>query len=199
MTSTDKVFAGSIPEVYERYLVPLIFEPYAEDLARRAAELKPAAVLETATGTGVLTRALLARLPAHSRISATDLNQPMLDQAKAQTPLDERVIWKQADALALPFANDSFDLVACQFGMMFFPDKVRGYNEARRVLKSGGHFLFNVWDRIDENDFADVVTASLAEMFPEDPPRFLARTPHGYHDLKRIQWPAPGLDDTRLS
>jgi len=187
MTATDKVFAGSIPEVYDRYLVPLIFEPYAEDLARRAAHLKPASVLEIAAGTGALTRALVSALPSVTELYATDLNQPMLDQAKARMFATDRVIWKQADALALPFADGSFDLVACQFGVMFFPDKVRGYSEARRVLKSEGHFLFNVWDRIEGNDFADVVTASLAEQFPGDPPRFMARTPHGYCDVTRIR------------
>jgi ubiquinone/menaquinone biosynthesis C-methylase UbiE len=144
-------------------------------------------VLETAAGTGVLTRALMARLPTQTRIVATDLNQPMLDRAKAQTTGATRIEWKQADALQLPFEAESFDIVACQFGAMFFPDKVQGYREARRVLKPGGRFLFNVWDRISDNEFADVITQALAELFPEDPPRFLARTPHGYHNADRIR------------
>ena len=118
---------------------------------------------------------------------ATDLNQPMLNHAKARQPHDGRIEWKQADALALPLEDQSFDVVACQFGAMFFPDKVQGYKEARRVLKPGGRFLFNVWDRISENEFADVVTEALAAVFPHDPPRFLARTPHGYHDVKVIR------------
>ena len=111
----------------------------------------------------------------------------MLDHAKARQSDDGRIEWKQADALALPFEDQSFDVVACQFGVMFFPDKVQGYKEARRVLKPGGRFLFNVWDRISENEFADVVTEALATVFPNDPPRFLARTPHGYHDVERIR------------
>ena len=119
-------------------------------------------MLETAAGTGVLTRALASRLPALARIVATDLNQPMLDHAAARQPGDTRITWQQADALALPFADASFDAVACQFGVMFFPDKVQGYREARRVLKPGGRFLFNVWDQISENEFADVVTEALA-------------------------------------
>ena len=185
--TSDKVFAGSIPEFYERFLVPLIFEPYALDLAQRLAKTNPGAVLETAAGTGVLTRALASALPAPARMTVTDLNQPMLDHAKTRQPADSRIAWRQADALALPFEDRSFDAVACQFGVMFFPDKIQGYREARRVLKPGGHFFFNVWDRIEENDFADVVTQALATVFPHDPPRFMARTPHGYHDEKQIR------------
>jgi ubiquinone/menaquinone biosynthesis C-methylase UbiE len=188
MAATDKVFAGSIPELYERLLVPLIFEPYARDLAERVAKADPRDVLETAAGTGVLTRALAARLPAQARMTATDLNQPMLDHARARHPGGgDRITWQQADALALPFADESFDAVACQFGVMFFPDKVKGYREARRVLRPGGRFFFNVWTQISESEFADVVTQALATVFPQDPPRFLARTPHGYHDVGKIR------------
>jgi ubiquinone/menaquinone biosynthesis C-methylase UbiE len=187
VVGTDKLFAGSIPEIYDRFLVPLIFEPYAHDLAGRLAETAPENVLETAAGTGVLTRAMAARLPVHTRIVVTDLNQPMLDQAALRQLHDGRIIWQQADALALPFADQRFDVVACQFGAMFFPDKVAAYKEARRVLKAGGRFMFNVWDRIALNEFADVVTQALAALFPQDPPRFMARTPHGYHDVERIR------------
>jgi ubiquinone/menaquinone biosynthesis C-methylase UbiE len=187
MVATDKVFAGSIPETYDRFLVPLIFEPYALDLAGRIAGVKPHDVLETAAGTGVLTRALASRLPADVRIVATDLNQPMLDRAAAQQPPDRRLTWRQADALALPFEDRTFDVVACQFGAMFFPDKVQCYREARRALKPNGHFIFNVWDEISANEFADVVTQALASVFPHDPPRFMARTPHGYHDVEKIR------------
>jgi ubiquinone/menaquinone biosynthesis C-methylase UbiE len=187
MVATDKLFAGSMPEIYDRFLVPLIFESYARDLAERLARVKPLDVLETAAGTGVLTRAIASRLPAHVRIVATDLNQPMLDHAAAKQSRDGRIVWRQADALALPFEDQRFDVVACQFGVMFFPDKVQGYREARRVLKPRGHFFFNVWDRISENEFADVVTEALATLFPQDPPRFMARTPHGYHDVEMVR------------
>ncbi len=187
MLETDKVFAGSVPENYDRYMVPLIFEPYAADLARRAASLSPNAVLETAAGTGVVTRALAPKLSPGARYSVTDLNQPMVDYAASQQPPDTRITWRKADALALPFEDATFDLVCCQFGAMFFPDRAAGYREARRVLKPGGHFLFNVWDRIEENVFADDVTNALAKIFPNDPPRFLARTPHGYHDKALIR------------
>ncbi len=186
MGANDKVFAGSIPEMYDRLMVPLIFEPYASDIAERVSAVQPQEVLETAAGTGVVTRALVSHLPADVRIVATDLNPPMLDQA-ARRLSDERVEWRQADALALPFEDQRFDAVVCQFGAMFFPDKGRGYREAHRVLKPGGRFFFNVWDRIEANEFADVVTQTLAEMFPDDPPRFMARTPHGYHDEAQIR------------
>jgi len=187
MVATDKIFAGSIPEIYDRFLVPLIFEPYAAGLAARIAGTNPRHVLETAAGTGVLTRAVASRLAETARLVVTDLNQPMLDRAAAQQPPDRRLTWQQADALALPFEDRTFDVVACQFGAMFFPDKVQGYREARRVLKPGGRFFFNVWDRIEDNEFADVVTQALAAVFPDDPPRFMARTPHGYHDVERIR------------
>jgi len=187
MTDTDKVFAGAIPEIYDRFLVPILFEPYAADLAGRAVRLQPREVLETAAGTGVLTRALAARLPPSTRIVTTDLNQPMLDRATAVQPTSAQVTRRQADALDLPFADGSFDLVICQFGAMFFPDKVRAYAEAHRVLRPGGHFLFSVWGGISENEFADVLTAALAKLLGQGAPDFLARTPHGYNDPARIQ------------
>ena len=181
MSDVDKLFAGSIPGLYETYLVPLIFEPYAADLKSRIASRNVTRVLEIAAGTGVVTRALAAALRPDVGIVATDLNQAMLDQAAALGTA-RPVVWQQADAMALPFANAEFDAVVCQFGAMFFPDKAKAFSEAHRVLKPGGVFLFNVWDRIGENQFADVVTAALESVFPDDPPRFLARTPHGYHD-----------------
>lgn len=183
---SDALFAGSIPELYERLLVPMLFEPYARDLADRVALAKPRRVLETCAGTGALTREIARRLPQDARIVATDLNPPMLEQARARLS-DPRVTTKQADALALPFEDASFDVVACQFGAMFFPDKVRGYAEARRVLAPGGVLLFNVWDELSTSEIEHVVTESVATMFPRDPPRFLARTPHGYHDAARIR------------
>jgi len=173
--------------MYESRMVPMIFEPYARDLAVRVAATDPQDVLETAAGTGVLTREIASRLPPHAHIVATDLNQPMLDYAEARQNEDHRITWKQADALELPFDDHSFDAVACQFGAMFFPDKEQGYREARRVLKPGGNFFFNVWTGIVENEFADVVTEALVAVFPQDPPRFLARTPHGYHDVETIR------------
>jgi ubiquinone/menaquinone biosynthesis C-methylase UbiE len=182
---TDIRFAGSIPELYDSHLVPLIFEPYAADLAKRVAAHHPSRVLETAAGTGVVTRAMAHALPAHVELVATDLNQPMLDRAAATGP-PRPVIWQQADATRLPFDDASFDVVVCQFGAMFFPDKARAFSEARRVLRRGGVFLFNVWDRIEENELADTVTAALASLFPLDPPLFMVRTPHGYFDTQVI-------------
>ena len=183
--SDDRTFAGSIPQVYEQLLVPLIFQPYADDLARRLQAMRPARVLELAAGTGVVTRALASTLPAAARIVATDLNQAMLDEA-ARHPIAREVQWRQAEAQALPFPDASFDAVVCQFGVMFFPDRTAAYAEARRVLAPGGRFLFNCWDAIEHNEFAAEVTRTLARCFPHASLRFLARTPHGYHDAARI-------------
>ena len=187
MSESDKVFAGSIPENYDRHMVPLIFEPYAADLARRTAAASPREVLEIAAGTGVVTRALAPKLSPNARYVVSDLNQAMLDYAAFRQGPDSRISWRQADALSLPFEAGTFDLVCCQFGAMFFPDRPSAYREARRVLRPGRRFLFSVWDRIEENVFADDVTNAMAEIFPADPPRFLARTPHGYHDTAEIR------------
>lgn len=183
---TDKAFAGSIPKLYDTYLVPLIFEPYAADLASRLSSRPLSSLLEIAAGTGVATRALASVLPASVAIVATDLNQAMLDQASA-TGTKRTVEWRRADAMQLPFPDGTFDAVVCQFGVMFFPEKSEAFSEARRVLRPGGVLIFNVWDRIEENEFADTVTTALESVFPEDPPRFMARTPHGYHDRRLIE------------
>jgi ubiquinone/menaquinone biosynthesis C-methylase UbiE len=164
----------------------MIFAPYANNLASRLADLQTGRVLETAAGTGILTRALVATLPAGVFIDATDLNQPMLDRASSQLS-SPRVTWRQADAQSLPFPDGRFDAVACQFGAMFFPDKQRAFSEAYRVLNPGGRFVFSVWDRIETNVFTDVVVTAVARLFPSDPPRFLARTPHGHHDIAPLE------------
>jgi SAM-dependent methyltransferase len=177
----DKAFVGSLPQIYQSHLVPLIFEPYADDLAGRLEARPVSRVLEIAAGTGAVTRRLASTLPAAVPIVATDLNRAMLDQAEQQGT-SRPVEWRQADAMQLPFEDGGFDAVVCQFGVMFFPDKAKAFAEARRVLRPGGRLLFSVWDRIEENDFADTVTAALAGRFPADPPRFLARTPHGHAD-----------------
>ncbi|MGJ4950019.1 class I SAM-dependent methyltransferase [Bradyrhizobium sp. HKCCYLS20291] len=187
MTASDKAFTGSIPQIYDQLMVPLIFEPYAQDLARRTAARQPRDVLETAAGTGVVTRALQAQLPPDVRITTTDLNEPMLMQAKTHLTDEKRITWQQADALALPFAGASFDAVVCQFGVMFFPDRVKGYAEARRVLRPDGRFIFNVWDRIEENEIPHVVHETLQQVFADNPPQFFTRTPHGYFDAAQIE------------
>lgn len=182
---SDAVFAGSVPAIYERYLVPMTFEPYALDLVERLRARAPRRLLELAAGTGAVTRHLAASLP-DSTIVATDLNPAMLEQARALgTP--RAVEWQAADALALPFGDAAFDAVVCQFGAMFFPDKTKGFSEARRVLAPAGVLLFNVWDRLEDFELEHAVIQALERVFPDDPPRFLARTPHGYRDPELIE------------
>jgi SAM-dependent methyltransferase len=186
MSDIDRVFAGPTPKVYDTYLVPLIFAPYATDLVNRLSSRQLSHVLEIAAGTGVVTRAMASVLCPSVSIVATDLNQAMLDEAAA-VGTKRAVKWRQADANELPFQDEAFDAVVCQFGAMFFPEKPKAFAEARRVLRPGGVFIFNVLDRITENDFADTVTSALEFVFPNDPPRFLARTPHGYYERATIE------------
>ena len=185
MEATDVQFAGSIPEFYDRCLGPFLFEPYAADLAARAALLGPKRVLETAAGTGIVTAALAGALP-EAEIVATDLNPDMLRIARGKLE-SGRVTFMPADAQALPFPDAGFDLVVCQFGAMFFPDRVGAYREARRVLRPGGAFLFNVWDRLDANPASQAVSEAVAALFPGDPPSFIRRVPFGCHDKAAVE------------
>ncbi|MDT7573666.1 MAG: hypothetical protein QOE05_3840 [Actinomycetota bacterium] len=178
----DKVWAEDMSAAYHEYLVPAVFQPYAEDLAARVMRDEPRTVLELAAGTGVLTQAILARLPA-AHITATDLNVAMVDVGSVQVP---GAAWRQADAMDLPFDDATFDAVVCQFGVMFLPDRSAAYAGVARVLRPGGRFLFNTWGPLATHAVETTVIAALAEAFPHDPPTFLARVPHGYHDADRI-------------
>ena len=178
MSVTDTLFAGSIPGLYDRYLGPLLFQPYAKEVARRAAALDPPRILETAAGTGIVTEAL-HRSVLEAEITATDLNPAMLDIG-AQRIDSEKVSFQPADALELPFGDSSFDLVVCQFGVMFFPDKAKGNAEARRVLRDGGTYIAVIWDRLDRNPASQIANDAVAALYPDDPPSFLTRTPFGY-------------------
>ena len=181
----DASWVESMPEVYDRCLGPAVFAPLAGDLATRAQMYAGGStrVLELAAGTGILTAGLVEALP-DAEVTATDLNPAMITYAAALVP---GASWRVADAMDLDFAEDSFDLVACQCGVMFFPDKVTAYREVRRVLAPGGMFLFNVWDTVDTHDVENALTESLGEVFPEDTPDFVARVPHGYADPDRIR------------
>ena len=198
MSSTDTAFAGSIPGLYDRCLGPLLFQPYAEELARRAATLSPKRILETAAGTGIVTAALHEILP-DAEIVATDLNQAMLDVAAGHIRSD-LVRFRAADALDLPFGDGEFDLVVCQFGVMFYPDRVRGNGEARRVLRDGGRYVVAIWDSIDRNAGSEDLSNAVAALFPDDPPKFLDRTPFGYSDVAQIEHDllAAGFTDIEL-
>ncbi|TNM50225.1 class I SAM-dependent methyltransferase [Nocardioides albidus] len=172
-----------MPETYDRCLGGAVFAPYAADIALRAAALRPQRVLELAAGTGVATAELVAALPG-AHIMATDLNPPMVAHARTRVP---RAAWEVADASDLAYADDSFDVVVCQFGVMFLPDRVAAYRGVRRVLAPGGSFLFNAWDSLETHEVEAAVIEILAELFPADPPQFLRRTPHGYADPDRIR------------
>jgi ubiquinone/menaquinone biosynthesis C-methylase UbiE len=186
MTSTDQnaAFAGSVPAMYHAHLGPFFFVQYARDLARRVPPIRGGAVLELACGTGIFTEELAARLDPTCTITATDLNDGMIEVARTRLG-DSSIVWQTADAAMLPFSDRTFDLVACQFGIMFFPDKVAAAREARRVLKPRGLFLFNVWGTLDENPIARLTHEVIGGFFTSDPPAFY-NVPFGYHDRAQI-------------
>lgn len=186
MDNKNAQFAGSIPAAYDRYLGPILFQPYAEDLAARLRVDANSSVLELACGTGILTRILRDRLPATARLVATDLNEPMIQNAAQKFRQGEAVEWKQADASSLPFGDASFDAVLCQFGIMFVPDKALAAREAHRVLKPNGVFLFNVWDSMEHNALCRVAHETIISFFEKDPPTFY-QVPFGYHDQGEIK------------
>jgi SAM-dependent methyltransferase len=185
MKEQELRFTGSVPASYQQLMVPLFFRPYAEEIARRARGFGPKRIIETAAGTGVLTETLHEALP-EAEIIATDLNQPMLAVASERIRSD-RVTFVTADAEELPFDDGGFDLVVCQFGAMFFPDKVRGHAEARRVLGKGGRYLLAIWDEIERNELSNAAQAALIDVFPDDPPLFMREGPFGYADPLRIE------------
>ena len=186
MNEEHALFAGSIPAAYDRYLGPVLFQPYAEDLAARLQVPDDGLVLEIACGTGIVTRELRHRLPATVKLLATDLNEPMFQHAAAKFVKGDAVEWRQADACSLPFGDQTFDAVVCQFGIMFVPDKALAAREARRVLKRDGMFLFNVWDAIERNELGRIAHETIASHFEKDPPAFY-QVPFGYHDQDEIR------------
>jgi ubiquinone/menaquinone biosynthesis C-methylase UbiE len=179
------VFAGTIPRNYDRYLGPVLFEPFARDIARRLIDRKIGSLLEIACGTGIVTRHLRNTLPLSVEIVATDLNPDMFEFAKSKFKEGERIQWQQADASALSFPNASFDAIVCQFGLMFVPDKAAATRESHRVLRRGGLFLFNVWDSFAANPFAQITHTTIASFFDHDPPKFY-EIPFSLHDSKSV-------------
>jgi len=185
MSEAVTPFKHSTPELYDRYMGPFLFEPYAKVVAERAALLRPDRILETAAGTGIVTRALHRAIP-QAQIVVTDVNRVMLDIA-AQRLGSDRVSFQPADAQDLPFEDESFDLVVCQFGVMFFPEKVRAHEEARRVLRSDGHFLLVSFDRLELNAVPNAAGNAVAALFPDDPPAYMERGPFSYVDPALIE------------
>jgi ubiquinone/menaquinone biosynthesis C-methylase UbiE len=186
MTDRDAAFVGSIPEHYDRYLGPLLFHGYADDMAARLVARPGMRVLETACGTGIVTERLAVRLAGQGSLVATDLNEPMLAYAAAKLRGAAGVQWQPADATKLPFDNGSFDVVVCQFGLMFFPDKSAGMREAFRVLKPGGRFLVSVWDRLEDNPVPRITHETVATFFPSDAPQFYT-IPYSQHDPEVVR------------
>lgn len=186
MAERDAAFVGSIPENYDRYLGPLLFREYAEAMAARLEVVPEMHVLETACGTGIVTERLVARLEGQGRLVATDLNAPMLAYAAANLSGAASLTWREADATALPFEDRSFDAVVCQFGLMFFPDKLAGVREAFRVLKPGGRCLVSVWDRLDDNPVPRITHDTVATFFPSDPPQFYT-IPFSLYDVAVVR------------
>jgi len=180
-------FDGSIPEMYDRHLGPLLFETFAADLADRIARRRPRKVLEIAAGTGIVSRAMMDTLPRETALTITDLNAPMLDYARQKSETHGRSAeWRQADAQALPFPGESFDMVVCQFGLMFFPDKRKGLREFYRVLEKGGSLIFSVWDSIDRNPVQSIAHSTIATFFETDPPDFY-QIPCGMGDVEEVR------------
>jgi ubiquinone/menaquinone biosynthesis C-methylase UbiE len=172
MSSYAGKYIGSTPQHYDEFLGPLIFVDYAADIAQRVAAGNPARVLETAAGTGIVTRKLRDALPARAHLTATDLNPPMLEVARTKFRTGEQVEFQPADAVALPFPDASFDAVVCQFGVMFFPDKGKSNSEVYRVLGPGGRYVFSVWDSHRYNPFGRIAHGVAGSFFPTDPPQF---------------------------
>jgi ubiquinone/menaquinone biosynthesis C-methylase UbiE len=199
MPSPDAAFAGSIPAIYERHLGSMMFAPYARELAERLSDLTSGRLLEIAAGTGIVTAALRERLPSSVEIVATDLNPAMIDVATAKPGMDG-VDWRPADGQDLPFGDAEFDAATSSFGVMFFPDRAAGYREALRVLRPGARYVFTVWDALEHNDFTRIVNDVAGAAFPDDPPRFIARTPFGYSDQAAIRSEVlgAGFSDVRI-
>jgi ubiquinone/menaquinone biosynthesis C-methylase UbiE len=178
-------FEHSTPALYDRFMGPLLFEPWARLVAERAAERQPRLILETAAGTGILTRMLTQAVP-DAEVVATDLNPAVLAFAE-HSGWPEQVTFQPADAQDLPFRDGSFDLVVCQFGVMFMPDKVRANREARRVLDTSGQYLVVTFDRLEHNPVPEAAGEAVDALFPDDPPRYMERGPFSYTDPALIE------------
>lgn len=178
-------FIGMVPENYERYLGPLMFKPYAQDLAYRLVVGDRSEVLELACGTGILTSELLSVMDSGVHLVASDLNEPMLAVAQRKIR-DRRVEWQQADACALPFEAGRFDAVISQLGIQFFADKAVAAGEVRRVLRPGGVFLFSTWGGPQRNPLAHIAQQTAEACFPSDTPTFY-HVPWSYGDTRQIE------------
>lgn len=199
MSESQAAFTGSVPENYDRFLGPALFEPYGAEIVARIGDKDCHSLLEIACGTGIVTQKLASGLPQNARLIATDLSQPMIDYASRRLADQPRIEWQTADATQLPFGDQSFDIVVCQFGFMFVPDKAAAFGEAHRVLKPGGTLLFNVWDKLEHNDFCRIAHETVLSFYKDDPPLFF-EVPFGFHrvDVIRALVDEAGFHDVQL-
>jgi ubiquinone/menaquinone biosynthesis C-methylase UbiE len=178
----DAAYVGTIPQHYHRGIGPFLAEPFAWHTAERIGTRAPKVVLETACGTGIVTRRLRDALPRDALLVASDLNEPMLAVARHAVGASADVAWARANMCDLQFGDAGFDTVVCQFGLMYVPDKLAAVREARRVLKLGGRFLVTTWAPLDRNPIIGLAHRTLGAVFPGDPPQYLARAPFGHGD-----------------
>jgi len=165
------LFTSSVATLYDEILGPAFFEPYAIETTNRVAALNPQKVLETACGTGRVTNHLRKVLSKSATLIATDISNDMLAVAEKKLSAIKDISWQQADAMNLPFDDESFDAVVCQFGAMFFADRKKGFIEAMRVLKNGGAFIFSVWDKLEFNPVTAASRQILKDFFEGNPPK----------------------------
>jgi len=198
MQASDAIFTGSVPEYYDRLLGPNIFIDYACAMAARVKAASPSTILELAAGTGIVSREIKSALP-NAHLMVTDLNAPMLDVAASKFQPTESVEFRIVDAMETPFSDESFDLLACQFGVMFFPDKVQSFREARRLVKPGGRYIFSTWSGFAANPFAMVADECAQSFFPDDPPMFY-KAPFSYPDPDQVclDLKSAGWDDVEF-
>jgi len=171
--------------IRDRYLAPSLLSPFADDMARRLSRLSMGPLLEISADTGILTQAIASAISAGLTIIATDSSAEMVKHASIK-PGMARVTWQHADPRTLPFPDGTFGILACHFGVCAMPDRIQAFQEARRVMKPGGRFVFSVLGHIRQNQVADCLQNTLDELFPTNPPRYVERILHGYANNEAI-------------
>ena len=185
MTEAGATIPDTMRETRERYLVPSLLQPFADDMARRLARLTLGPLLEVSAGTGVLTQALTSAMSAGLSIVATDPDRATVAYASVK-PGMARVTWQHAEPQALPFLDAAFGIVTCHFAVATMPARLRAFRETRRVMKPNGRFVFSVPGNIRHNPVALCVRDALHKLLPTAPPRYIEHGLHGYADNETI-------------